>query len=202
MTETHLRLGHPLQHLEPSLHNGPGWRVALWTQGCRHRCTRHCLNPHYLNPKAGHNYPVSAVLSALRQSIQAAARPVEGLSILGGEPFEQAAALAEVLAPLQAEGLSTMVYSGHTHDWLLQQADPGIAALLAVTDLLVDGPFLPEAYAENLAWRGSSNQRLLCLSPRYTPAALAEAHARQGKAFSIRLGPSSYAIAGFQRPES
>jgi anaerobic ribonucleoside-triphosphate reductase activating protein len=120
------------------------------------------------------------------------------VTVLGGEPFEQADAVADLLERLRRDGLSTMVYSGHTWESLKRSPQPGIARLLATVDLLVDGPFLPEFYEETLAWRGSSNQRLLCLTDRYEERTLAEAYSRQKKGFSIQIGNGSISLSGLQ----
>ncbi len=193
-----LRLGHSLDALRPTLHNGPGWRVSFWVQGCVHRCTERCLNPHFLDPAGGLSYSVVEVGLAIKTAAEAASMAVEGITVLGGEPFEQAGPLAAMLEPLRAGGLSTMVYTGHTLEALRRRRELDVDALLEVTDLLVDGPFLPHLYGEDLAWRGSSNQRLLCLSRRYTRRSLEVAYARQGKGFSILVGDGRVVASGFQ----
>lgn len=197
-----LRLGHSLDFLRPTLHNGPGWRVNLWVQGCRHRCTDRCLNPHFLDPTGGTEFRVEDVEAAVRDAARLASVPDRGITVLGGEPFEQAAVLAELLAPLRRDGWSTMVYSGHTLEWLHRSADPGVAELLAQADILVDGPFLPDMYDDNIAWRGSRNQRLLCLTDRHTPAELNEAFSRQRHGFSILIGHDRVSVSGLQTPEA
>src|SRR5262249_51372489 len=106
-----LRLGHDLTSLCPSLHNGPGWRIGLWTHGCRPRCTDQCTTPHLLDPAGGHTSPVADVIEAVQGVARAATTAVEGVTILGGEPFEQAGAVARLLVALQTAGLSNMVYS-------------------------------------------------------------------------------------------
>lgn len=183
-----LRLGHDLapSALAPSLAHGPGRRVALFVQGCRLRCTEVCLSPHLLDPAAGVEVATDAVVDAVRAVARRSPAPVAGVTVLGGEPTEQAAALARVLAPLRAEGLTAWVYSGRALAELEAARDPAVAALLGETDVLVDGPFLPARYREDLAWRGSANQELRCLSGRETLASIAAAWARQRKAFSIR----------------
>ena len=195
-----LRLGDSLQSIRSTLHNGPGWRVAIWVQGCVHRCTTQCLNPHFLDPKQGTEYPVETVAAAMQDAARSGIAPAEGVTILGGEPFEQPAALAELLALLRPAGLSAMVYSGHTHEALMAMRRPDVDALLRQTDILADGPFVAELYDERLAWRGSSNQRLLCLTDRYTPAQLDAAFARQGKGFSFQIGGGQFSISGLQTP--
>ncbi len=92
---------------------------------------------------------------------------VEGVSVLGGEPGEQAEAVADFCERVRAGGLSVMLYSGYTHAQLRER--PGAARLLDAVDLLVDGRFeqgLPETKRR---WLGSTNQAMHFLTQRYTP---------------------------------
>jgi len=190
--EPRLELGHDLQGLTATLHNGPGWRVAVWTQGCSLRCTDVCLSPHLLDHGGGRLYPVSAVAAAIGRVVATSSLRVEGITILGGEPSDQASAVAALARLLHQDGLSVMLYSGHGRDELS-------AELLANVDILVDGPFVPAAYDPTLPWRGSANQSLLLLTDRYRPEDLADAWQRQGKGFSIRSGRDGrWAVSGLQ----
>jgi anaerobic ribonucleoside-triphosphate reductase activating protein len=193
-----LRLGHRLEGLCASLTNGPGWRVCLWTQGCSLRCTAQCLNPHFLSSQGGWLYPVTEVAETLCDL--AAREPgIEGVTVLGGEPFDQPAALAELLGAVRRVNWSTMVYTGHTWEHLASRGNAAILQFLGQIDVLVDGPYLPQQHCSDLMWRGSRNQRLLCLTGRYTPESLEVAGRRQGKAFSIRSEPlGAIAVSGIQ----
>jgi anaerobic ribonucleoside-triphosphate reductase activating protein len=151
-----------------------------------------------LDPAAGWSWQVDDVVTAVRAAVRDACCAVEGVTVLGGEPFEQAGAVAGVLRPLRQDGLSTMVYSGHTLEHLRRQHDAGIHELLAVADILVDGPYLPQRYSATLAWRGSDNQRLLCLTERYTPEQLEATFHVQGKAFSLQVSEERITVSGLQ----
>jgi len=182
-----LRLAAPPERIAVAHHSGPGLRGILWVQGCSLLCTRVCLNPHLLDPTKGFAVDADAaarsVLRILAQYAEA-----EGVTILGGEPFDQAAALAAMLEPIRAAGYSTMVYSGHTHEDLLRRDDA--AALLAVSDILVDGPFIEALYDPALIWRGSSNQRVIPLTARYTAEGIEAAQIAQGRSQFVARGPS------------
>lgn len=187
-----LELGHDLEGLGPSLHNGPGWRIALWTQGCTVRCTDVCLSPHLLEAGGGRRYSVSQVVAAILSTARQTSLPVEGITVLGGEPSDQAAAVAAVAAAMRAANLSVMVYSGRPYSRLS-------ADFLADVDILVDGPFMPDAYDESLPWRGSANQSMLLLSDRYGPDDLSAAWERQRKSFSIHSSrDGSLMVSGMQ----
>lgn len=137
---------------------GPGLRFAVWVQGCPMRCPG-CCNPEML-PFAPREAIAAEVLAA--RAIDAG---VEGVSFLGGEPFAQAEALAEVARLVRGAGLSVMVFSGYTRAEL--DDVPFSAALLAATDLLVDGRYVAEQRTTRRRWIGSENQVLHFLSDRY-----------------------------------
>ncbi|MDD2433032.1 MAG: 4Fe-4S cluster-binding domain-containing protein, partial [Clostridia bacterium] len=61
-------------------------------------------------------------------------------------------------------GLDVVTYTGYVYEELLTLELPGSRELLEVTDILVDGPFRQELKDISLAFRGSSNQRLLDLA--------------------------------------
>jgi anaerobic ribonucleoside-triphosphate reductase activating protein len=143
---------------------GPGARYALWVQGCSIRCPG-CCNAHLFDAAAGEVVAVNALLAEMR-AVRAA---IEGVTFLGGEPFEQAAALARLAAGARALGLTVMVFSGYTLEELRARADPGAPALLRETDLLVDGRYDATRPERSRRWAGSENQRFHYLTGRYSP---------------------------------
>ena len=98
---------------------------------------------------------------------QAIRAGVEGVTLLGGEPFEQAEALAQFAALAQDGGLSVMAFTGHRWEDLRLESLRGASALLAHVDLLVDGPYQAEHLDVVRPWVGSKNQRFHFLSDRY-----------------------------------
>jgi anaerobic ribonucleoside-triphosphate reductase activating protein len=139
---------------------GPGWRWALWVQGCPLRCPG-CCNPEMLAFRPA----TSRTPEELAASIDPAT--VEGVSFLGGEPFAQAAGLAALARLVRARGLSVMVFSGYTLAEL--RARPDAAPLLAETDLLVDGRYDRKRRTTRRRWIGSENQVLHFFGDRYRP---------------------------------
>ena len=138
---------------------GPGQRWALWVQGCPLRCAG-CCNPEMLAFRAADRRGVAGLIE------EACAAGVEGVSLLGGEPFAQAGPLALLAEGVRARGLSVMVYSGFTLAELKAQGDDA-ARLLAATDLLVDGRFEAAQRSQRRRFIGSDNQGLHFLSGRY-----------------------------------
>jgi anaerobic ribonucleoside-triphosphate reductase activating protein len=135
-------------------------RWALWVQGCSIRCPD-CCNPHTWDPAAG---STTAVDDLIRQMLAA---PVEGITLLGGEPFEQAETLAELARAARAADRGVMTFTGYRYEVLRRSDSRSWAALLNATDLLVDGPFLRDRLDQTRPWVGSTNQRFLHLTGRY-----------------------------------
>jgi anaerobic ribonucleoside-triphosphate reductase activating protein len=92
---------------------------------------------------------------------------IEGITLLGGEPFAHApAALALAEAARELE-LSVMIFSGFTIEQLREKPEREVGELLSFTDILVDGPYLREQPDTERRWIGSRNQRIHFLSDRY-----------------------------------
>jgi anaerobic ribonucleoside-triphosphate reductase activating protein len=142
---------------------GPGERYALWVQGCPMRCAG-CCNPEML-PFVERSR--RAVRSLVDEALAQRAHGVEGVSLLGGEPFSQAEALAVFAGAVREGGLSVMVYTGYTIEELERSTDPHARALLSKTDLLVDGRYEQARRSTARRWIGSENQRLHFLTDRY-----------------------------------
>ena len=91
-------------------------------------------------------------------------RPLlEGVSLIGGEPFEQDAALAELARGCRDAGLTVMAYSGFSLEELRGRG----SHLLEHLDLLVDGRYVESLRTTARRFIGSSNQRLHFLSDAY-----------------------------------
>ena len=143
-----------------TLTNGPGWRGAVWVQGCMIRCPG-CFNPQTHPHEAKHLWRPENLAERL-------VRPdIEGISILGGEPFEQAAACARLAVRAQELGASVVTYSGYTWSYLRKSSLPEVQALIAASDVLFAGPFVDERRNDGAGWRGSTNQEVVFLTDRY-----------------------------------
>jgi anaerobic ribonucleoside-triphosphate reductase activating protein len=91
----------------------------------------------------------------------------EGVTFLGGEPFDQPGELAELASNLRSSGLSIMVFTGFTLEELQASKNSANAAFLDEIDLLVDGKFEQSNLDSSRPWLGSSNQRFHFLTSRY-----------------------------------
>ena len=136
-----------------SIVDGPGIRYVLFTQGCPHGCVG-CHNPQTHDFAGGKEVTVDTLLADITKNPF-----VKAVTLSGGEPFCQPAALAQLAAPLKEKGYHLMCYTGYTFEQLLQKEDA--RPLLERLDLLVDGPFVLERKNIELKFRGSDNQRVL-----------------------------------------
>lgn len=150
-----LRIKYWLPSVEEAL--GPGRRAVVWVQGCSLHCPG-CMVPETWSTQ-GRQWvdPVGLAHQLLKHE------PICGVTVSGGEPAEQADAVAALLAVVKQAGKNTWVYSGYTIEELIAKADPAIDAMLSFTDVLVDGRY-EAAQGGHYRWRGSANQRILHLT--------------------------------------
>jgi anaerobic ribonucleoside-triphosphate reductase activating protein len=182
-----------LRFLPATVAEGPGRRAALWVQGCSIRCPG-CFNPHSWPAAGGELISWSELAARVRAA--AAAHDIEGLTLLGGEPFDQAGPLAAVAEAVRGDGLSVMTFTGHVLEDLRAAGREDWDRLLAATDLLVDGPYLAQRPERRRPWVGSDNQRFWFLTERY--AHLAGQLETVPNRLEIRISPSGeVAVNGF-----
>jgi len=149
-----------IAHIHPQSEiYGPGTRFVIWTQGCSLGCAA-CWNKAFWPFDRGEAMPIAQ----LQAQIIAMGDAVEGVTILGGEPFDQAAELSQLIDGFSNLGLSIMVYSGYTKAEL---EAAGHARILAQVDILVDGRYEHSKRNTSLRWRGSENQQVWFLSARH-----------------------------------
>lgn len=142
---------------------GPGRRIGLWVQGCTIHCPG-CVSQDTWPKDASKRIEVSDLVAWCRE---AAAPGPDGVTISGGEPFEQPAGLRALLRALAAwrddAGLDfdVLCYSGLP----LRKLEREHAELLALLDAIIPEPYV-DALPQRGVWRGSGNQPLVPLSER------------------------------------
>ena len=139
--------------------NGPGRRAVIWVQGCPLRCSG-CFNPG-LWPFESRNRIRAGDLVRRILTVP----DIEGVTFSGGEPFCQAAALAEVGEPVRNRGLSVVTFTGFPYRELLRRRRASWQALLDATDLLIAGPYRPDLRCVH-PLRASANQDIIHLTDR------------------------------------
>lgn len=163
-----------------SIVDGPGLRFAVFVQGCTHGCPG-CHNPESWPVCGGTPTPIADLVAQVRRN-----GLITGVTLSGGEPFEQPEACACLAGQLKAAGYDIWTYTGYLYEDLLafandssrevsshslaafaaspEAAQAAVRSLLQNTDVLVDGPFVQAEKSLGLKYRGSSNQRLIDLS--------------------------------------
>jgi anaerobic ribonucleoside-triphosphate reductase activating protein len=141
---------------------GPGYRFCLWVQGCSRHCEG-CMAVETWPFDKGTPMETDDILDLIVKTPS-----IEGITCLGGEPFEQAEAVGILAKKVKARGLSVTVFTGYIYDELIAKNDNKINCLLEVTDLLIDGPFIQEQFDLSRPWVGSANQRYHFLTDRYS----------------------------------
>ncbi|MCL2807253.1 MAG: anaerobic ribonucleoside-triphosphate reductase activating protein [Coriobacteriia bacterium] len=144
---------------DDSIVDGPGIRFAIFTQGCSHACPG-CHNPEALPFEGG----MEVTVDELKRRIED--NPLlEGITLTGGEPFEQPEPLLELARWAKKRGLSVWAFSGYTYEELMGGVPSALAKeLLEAVDVLVDGRYVQALASHELTWRGSSNQRIIEIS--------------------------------------
>lgn len=141
--------------VQDSIVDGPGFRFTVFTQGCSHHCPG-CHNPQTHDPSGGTEHTVEEILERMRSN------PLtDGLTLSGGEPFEQPEDCLLLAQGAHGAGLNVWSYTGYLFEFLRDQGTEAQKALLRELDVLVDGPFLLEQRTLSLPWRGSRNQRVI-----------------------------------------
>ena len=145
--------------------NGIGIRISLFVSGCRNHCPG-CFQPETWAFDYGNPYTKETEDHIIELM---APEYVDGLSILGGDPFEPENQ-KDVLSLIQrAKKLypekNIWIYTGYTYEVLssgkTHPCDIYTNDILSLTDVLIDGPFIEEKKDITLQFRGSSNQRLI-----------------------------------------
>lgn len=146
--------------------NGPGIRVSLFVSGCPHACPG-CFNEIAWNYEYGEEYTEEVEEKILKAVSRA---EIQGLSLLGGEPLFPANlhALLPLLRKIKERlpKKDIWCYSGYTYEELLSrkgEEKKEIDEAFSLLSVLVDGRFIEAEKDITLLFRGSRNQRLICI---------------------------------------
>lgn len=134
---------------------GPGKRVGIWFQGCSIRCTG-CISRDTWTFRQG-----ETTVDSLLESIKPWLDEAEGISVSGGEPFDQEDALFELLTRVRTSSRGDiLVYSGYPWSHLVSR----LGRFEDLIDALISEPYL-EGAPQTFALRGSDNQIIHFLTP-------------------------------------
>lgn len=138
--------------------NGPGDRFVIWTQGCRKMC-KNCYNPETWSHYKNNLVDIDVLVEEIKNS------SVSGVTISGGDPFEQPEELFYLLREIKQLDLSdgVIVFSGYTMEQI--RGDSKLEKCLDYIDVLIDGLYIEEKRITN-GLAGSSNQQFHYLSDK------------------------------------
>jgi len=143
--------------VEDSIVDGPGLRFVVFTQGCKFEC-KGCHNPETWDMLGGDCVEVTSLIEQMRSN------PLtDGLTLSGGEPFEQADECAKLAAEAQSDGLDVWVFTGFLFEELYRrsQMETAVSKFLKQIDVLVDGLYIEAERTLSLKWCQSKNQRVI-----------------------------------------
>lgn len=147
---------------------GPGKRFAIWVQGCEKRC-KGCIAPDAWDINGGYEKEVAELAQEILNTPN-----IEGITISGGEPFLQQEALCDLIAIIRKhKDLSVIIYTG------MQYEEIANTKLANLADIIIDGEYVEELN-DNKSLRGSSNQKVICLTNRYR-GVLQDYYGNQGR---------------------
>lgn len=147
---------------------GPGKRFCIWVQGCKKHCPD-CWAKDTWEFGVGTEYSVEELIEQINEI-----QDIEGVTFLGGEPFEQAQELAELSIKIKNLGLSVVCFTGYTLEELHAKNDENVELFLSNMDLLIDGGFEQDKFDLSRPWVGSSNQRYIFLTDFYSPKIISQ----------------------------
>ena len=139
--------------------NGDGLRVTCWVSGCSIRCFN-CYNPQTWDFNSG----IPFTDDTMQEILYDLSKPyIKGLTLSGGHPLDplNAPKVLEIVKRVKMvfPNKDIWIYSGYVWEDIIK--DETLREILKYTDVLVDGAYVDELRDISLAFRGSSNQRII-----------------------------------------
>ena len=135
-----------MEVMEQTMADGPGLRTSIYCAGCEHHCP------------GGHKMSIDDLMQVIKDD------DISNVSFSGGDPFYQVEGFTELARRIKTETNKTIwCWTGFTYEEIL--ADSHLSMLLPYLDVLVDGPYIEALRDTQLHFRGSSNQRIIHLTP-------------------------------------
>ncbi|MEE1526801.1 MAG: 4Fe-4S single cluster domain-containing protein [Blautia sp.] len=148
------RILYPVQVL------GPGKRVGIWFVGCKHKC-KGCSNPELWNINKISYVTIEQAEKLIRNV--AKENVIDGFTITGGDPMEQADEIADLLERIRDISEDVLLYTGYE---IAELTSDMHIKLLDKVAVLIDGRY-EEDLNDSSFLRGSSNQIIHILKKQY-----------------------------------
>ena len=146
--------------LYPVISLGPGNRLCIWVSGCNARCNG-CANPELWMQKPEQYISVENLCDLIKKCVEG--KVIDGITISGGEPFDQAPDVLNLLN-LLSFNVDILIFSGYLYEEI--KGDSIKKMLLDKTDVLIDGRYAEELNDGYSALKGSSNQKIHILNEK------------------------------------
>ena len=161
---------------------GPGNRFVIWVNGCNRRC-KGCVSERLQKFEPRNEQNLTEYLSQFNFS------STDGITISGGEPFEQIDELLKAIRFFQEmDKDDILIYTGYTIEELQQKNDERINEIISSIAVLIDGPYIEELNNDIGNLKGSENQRVLILNEKYRKA-YQDYYCDSREMQEIRVGP-------------
>lgn len=134
--------------------DGPGFRTSIYLAGCCHRCPG-CHNPQSWDPDAGELMGIDEIMKVVREEDF-------NVTLSGGDPLFNPELTSRLIKALKEDRRNVWVYTGFT--WEEIMASETLTNAIKDADVIVDGPFMEDRKNRDLLFRGSENQRIICVS--------------------------------------
>ncbi len=144
---------------ETSLIYGPGIRFVIWTQGCSIHC-KDCWNKEMWSFETKNKIPITRLFNKISE-----VKNIEGITILGGEPFDQYEKLLILVKKVRKTNLSIILYTGYS---LNELENENKTEILNFIDIIITDRYDKNYRTKNGGLVGSSNQKIHFLTNRYS----------------------------------
>lgn len=143
---------------------GPGNRLCIWVNGCHRRC-KGCVSEGLQAPCPENEVDIEEYFKDYYLEI------VDGVTISGGEPFDQASELKVLVKYFKDKGIDDiLVYTGFEIEELRAKKDKDVDYILENIGVLIDGPYIEEQNTGKGNLKGSDNQRIIFINQDLKPA--------------------------------
>lgn len=140
---------------------GPGKRLCVWVNGCSRHC-KGCVSERLQEVDPLCKLNLDEVLPNYRVDASG------GVTVSGGEPFEQTEDLAKLVEYFNGIGIEDiLIYTGYTFEELQAIGSDSVNYVLSHIAVLVDGPYVEQLNSQKSNIKGSENQRVLFLNAKF-----------------------------------
>jgi anaerobic ribonucleoside-triphosphate reductase activating protein len=166
------------------------YRYILWAQGCERNC-KGCMTKDSRPIDGGYERDMAELAADILK-----VKDIEGLTISGGEPFLQSTAIVELIKTIRiTQDLNVTIYTGNSYEDLRKSNSESTLELLSLIDVLIDGEYVAEL-DDGMSLRGSSNQRAIRLSDRYSEELIKNAYGSETRRAVIRADSDGITLIG------